>query len=322
MITLCSMNDVRVSPLMVPPSPGPSLSNPSVFVMPDGRILANVRNLNYVLYHSETGRFEHSWGPLNYLHGENDMTLTTTNILCELNLDLSIKSHARVETELLDVDPLWHFIGLEDARIVGWDGKIYLSGVRRDTTTNGQGRMELSEIVLKKSKVLEKSRVRIPAPPPDSSYCEKNWMPVLDRPFHWVKWTNPTELVEFNPLSGRTETRLLSDWRDIGAGDLRGGSQVIPFGDRYLALVHETHLFNSEAGRKNATYRHRFVLWDRNFNIVEVSDKFSFMDGQIEFCCGLAVLGEKLLITFGFQDNSAFVMSMPVRSLGRFLDAV
>ena len=32
------------------------------------------------------------------------------------------------------------------------------------------------------------------------------------------------------------------------------------------------------------------------------------MDGEIEFCCGLAELNDELLITFGFQDNAAFVL--------------
>ena len=36
------------------------------------------------------------------------------------------------------------FIGLEDGRLLKWNDKYYLTGVRRDTTTNGQGRMELS----------------------------------------------------------------------------------------------------------------------------------------------------------------------------------
>ena len=35
---------------------------------------------------------------------------------------------------------------LEDARLIKWLNKYYLSGVRRDTTPNGVGRMELSEI--------------------------------------------------------------------------------------------------------------------------------------------------------------------------------
>jgi len=35
------------------------------------------------------------------------------------------------------------------------------------------------------------------------------------------------------------------------------------------------------------------------------------MDAEIEFCCGLAQKGEDLLISFGFQDNSAFILKMP-----------
>ena len=74
-----------------------------------------------------------------------------------------------IDTSLLDQEPKWEFVGLEDARIVIWDGKTYLCGVRRDTTTNGEGRMELSEIVDGK----EVNRYRI-EPPNGHTYCEKN----------------------------------------------------------------------------------------------------------------------------------------------------
>ena len=313
------MEGVGLFPLLVPPSPGPSLANPSVNVLRDGRIVVNIRNLNYTLYHSELGRFEHSWGPLNYVHREDDQTLTTHNIFCELDKELNIKSHTVVETGIMDSVPLWNFIGLEDARIAHWNDRIYLTGVRRDTTTNGQGRMEVSEIAWNAGKAFEVSRKRIPAPPPDDSYCEKNWMPVADKPFHYVKWTNPTELVRFDPAEGTTETKSLSEFKHVGTGDLRGGSQVIPHGDGYIALVHEVDLFNSEAGRKNAVYRHRFISWDREFRLLDVSEKFSFMGGNIEFCCGMAPLGDDLLISFGFQDNAAFMARMPRSNLGSFL---
>jgi hypothetical protein len=196
---------------------------------------------------------------------------------------------------------------------------LFLSGVRRDTTTNGVGRMELSELVRKNGKVMEKNRSRIPAPGADNSYCEKNWMPVLDREYTYVKWTNPTEVVEFDPASGSCKTVILKDRKPFDTGDLRGGSQVVPFGDRYLAVVHEVCLYKSEAGRKNADYSHRFVLWDRDFELLEVSDPFKFMGAKIEFCCGMASLGDDLLITFGFQDNAAYLLGMPKDMLGRFL---
>lgn len=313
------MPGVSVHPLLVDPQPGPSLSNPSVAVLGDGRVVVNIRNLNYTLYHSERGRFEHSWGPLNYIHREDDQTLTTHNTLCELDDNLNIKLNSLVDTGMLDSKAMWHFVGLEDARVVQWGDRIYLTGVRRDTTPNGQGRMEISEVEWRGDNVYEISRKRIPVPSPNESYCEKNWMPVLDRPFHWVKWTNPTEMVRFDPDRLTTETILLSDFKDFGTADLRGGSQIVPIGDKYLAVVHESLLFNSAAGKKDVLYRHRFVVWDRNFRLLEVSRHFSFMGGNIEFCCGMAELEDNLLISFGFQDNAAFLASVPKPILWRFI---
>lgn len=310
-----------INPLLVPSTNiiGPSLSNPSILVCKNNEILVNLRNLNYVLYHSENGIFEHSWGPLCYLHQENDQRLVTNNILCKLDENFNINYNSVIDTIFLDENPLWEFVGLEDGRLIEWDNKLYLSGVRRDTTPNGIGRMELSELAFKKDKVIEKSRLRIPAPGADNSYCEKNWMPVLDRPYTYVKWTNATEVVEVNPIEKTCKTIILSKEKNLNTRDLRGGSQVIPMGDKYLAIVHEVNLFNSEAGRKNAVYTHRFVVWNKDFEIIEVSDSFSFMNAKIEFCCGMAEYKDKLLITFGLQDNAAYLLGMPKNILGKFL---
>jgi hypothetical protein len=318
---LCIENGGFVRPLLVPSDSivGPSLSNPSILVDSSGGVVVNLRNLNYVLYHSEKGRFEHIWGPLCYLHKENDLRLVTDNIMCRLDGSLNISSHSVIDTTFLDVDPIWEFVGLEDGRLVEWGGKTYLIGVRRDTTPNGQGRMEMSEISFKKNKFVETSRTRIPAPGKDDSYCEKNWMPVLDQEFTFVKWTNPTEVVRYHHSSGMTETIFLSDALELGTGDLRGGSQVIPLGDYRIALMHETNLFSSEAGRKDAIYRHRFVVWDRAWNVVEVSESFSILGGSIEFSCGMAERGDHLLITFGFQDNASYLLGLPKSILGRTL---
>ena len=310
-----------LNPLLVPSTNiiGPSLSNPSILVCKNNEILVNLRNLNYVLYHSENGIFEHSWGPLCYLHQENDQRLVTNNILCKLDENFNINYNSVIDTIFLDENPLWEFVGLEDGRLIEWDNKLYLSGVRRDTTPNGIGRMELSELAFKKDKVIEKSRLRIPAPGADNSYCEKNWMPVLDRPYTYVKWTNATEVVEVNPIEKTCKTIILSKEKNLNTRDLRGGSQVIPMGDKYLAIVHEVNLFNSEAGRKNAVYTHRFVVWNKDFEIIEVSDSFSFMNAKIEFCCGMAEYKDKLLITVGLQDNAAYLLGMPKNILGKFL---
>jgi predicted GH43/DUF377 family glycosyl hydrolase len=227
-----------------------------------------------------------------------------------LNDDLDIVHYAKVDTSKLDVKPLWEFVGLEDARLVKWNGKYYLSGVRRDLDTIGTGRMELSEIEITNTEVKEISRFRIPAPGDNTSYCEKNWMPILDKPFHYVKWTNGTEVVKVDIKKETCETVVLKDWT-WAPKDLRGGSQVIPYKDGYLTLNHETDLYQSEAGRKDATYRHKFTYWDKNWNIQKFSEVFSFLDAKIEFACGVAKYRNDYLISFGYQDNAAYILRVP-----------
>ena len=309
----------KIAPLLLSAEKiiGPSLTNPSVLNL-NGKLLVNLRNINYVLYHSELGQNEHFWGPLCYIHPEQNCVLATHNILCEVDSDYNIIKSNTIDTSLLDSNPLWEFIGLEDGRLAYWENKIFLSGVRRDTTTNGQGRMELSEICYE-DLTKEVSRKRMPAPPPDNSYCEKNWMPILDLPYHYIKWSNPTEVVKYDPNNNTTETVILTQYQNLNTKDLRGGSQVISYKDNYLALLHEVDLFNSETGKKNATYKHRFGLWDKNFNLIKISPLFDFMDGKIEFACGMCEYNEKIIITFGFQDNAAYLLEVNKKTIDDIL---
>lgn len=309
-----------IHPLIIPAETtnGTGLMNPSVFV--DGnRVLVNVRHVNYTLYHSENKRFQHKFGPLQYLNPENDIKLRTWNYLCVLDPNtFELSSINYVNTQKLDVEPLWEFIGLEDARVIKWHNELYLCGVRRDTTTNGEGRMELSRIINNK----EFSRVRIPAPEPNNSYCEKNWMPILDQPFHWVKWTNPTEVVRYDPKTNTTVTTHLDTANFVpGLPDQRGGSHVVPYKNFYVAITHEVDLTRPIVGQKDATYMHRFVVWDRDWNIVRITDAFTFMNADIEFCCGLAEYQGNFLISFGFQDNCAFVLKVPTSVIDQYLES-
>ena len=153
---------------------GTGLMNPSIFIDDDGDILVNLRHVNYTLYHAENNqRFPSRWGPLSYLHPEKDRRLVTTNYICRLNDDLEMTDYAKIDTSEFDVEPIWTFVGEEDCRLIQWNGTYYAVGVRRDTTTNGEGRMEYSELSIDKDnwKIKEISRVRIPAPAPNESYC-------------------------------------------------------------------------------------------------------------------------------------------------------
>jgi len=313
-------NGGDIQPLIVPENmitPG-GLFNPSIFLDTDGKVITNIRHCQYTLYHSEKLKYEHSYGPLVYLHPEDDITLTTTNYLTILDDDFKVAKALTVDTSELDVKPIWTFIGLEDARVVRWDNKLYYTGVRRDTTKNGQGRMELSEIELTPKSAKEISRVRIPTPRDKDSYCEKNWMPIIDQDYRYVKWSNPTEVVEYDPINHVTNQVHVGEYTNKSC-DFRGGSQVIPFGNHYIAISHTCFMHPSEAKRKNATYRHSIIVWDKNWNIVKYSKLFSFMDNLVEFCCGMTVVNDDVLISFGIQDNAAYVVKLPIEAFNKYI---
>lgn len=312
-----------IKPLIIPSefTNGTGTFNPSVYVYND-IIIVNVRHCQYTIYHSETSKYEHQWGPLLYLNPDNDQSLRTTNYFCTLDKNLDISTINKVDTSILDKKPLWEFIGLEDARIVIWDSTIYLTGVRRDIDNIGTGRMELSKIIVDdKYNVKEVERYRIPAPDGDGSYCEKNWMPIIDKPYHYVKWTNPTQIVKCDIFSNTVtcDSVFIGEAENLDY-DLRGGSQVIPYKNGYLALNHITYLFKSEAGRKNGNYKHQFTYWDKNWNLIKRSPIFDFMGAKIEFSCGLHKYEDSYLITFGFQDNASYILKVPEKVLDDFIN--
>jgi tetratricopeptide (TPR) repeat protein len=323
---LAIQNGGAINKLLLPSreTKGSGICNPSILVS-ENKILVNLRVVDYSLYHSENNQlFPSHWGPLSYIHPENYQKLKTTNYIVVLDKNLNQKSLKKVDTSKLDQDPAWEFVGLEDARLVEWNNELILVGVRRDVKENGEGRMEMSFL---DKDFKETKRLRIE--PPIYSYCEKNWMPIQDTCYNFVKWSNPTEVVEMdkfpkkNSLKSKTKIlkkQNLNHLKNKLNRDVRGSSQVINFGNFYLALTHEVDLYTNEIGQKDAQYYHRFIVWGSDFKIIKYSNEFKFLSAQIEFSCGMAIHENNLLITFSIQDSTSFILSCPISFIANFID--
>ena len=61
-------------------------------------------------------------------------------------------------------------------------------------------------------------------------------------------------------------------------------------------------------------------MCDKDWNIQKVSKQFSFMNGQIEFSCGMDIYNESFYITFGFEDNSAHMLEVKCDVLDEWFD--
>ena len=136
-------------------------------------------------------------------------------------------------------------------------------------------------------------------------------------PYHFVRWANPLEVVKINPDECSSEIIISKDDKLQLPRGLRGSSQVIPLGNEgdRVTITHEVDFFHHPGQHKDAYYYHRFIVWDKDWNLKRLSAPFSFMDTRIEFNTGLAIQGNDFLITYGYQDNAAYALRMPISLL-------
>jgi hypothetical protein len=84
-------------------------------------------------------------------------------------------------------------------------------------------------------------------------------------------------------------------------GRLRGGSQGVRVEGGWLFVVHDV-AFPPGGGR---LYLHRFVRLDDRLRLVSMTEPFYFERLGIEFCAGLAQVGDKLVASYAVNDGSA-----------------
>ena len=105
------------------------------------------------------------------------------------------------------------------------------------------------------------------------------------------------------------------------AKGFRGGSQaVLVEPGLWLACVHEVGM---NGGHR--VYEHRLVLFDENDNwrMVKTSPPFVFHKPfSIEFVAGMAVKGDRLVISFGDMDRTAHLVELRLTDVLKFLVAL
>jgi glycosyltransferase involved in cell wall biosynthesis len=262
------------------PADGYAPMNPSVCVV-DGRRLVLVRTVNYTV--TPQGQYP---------------TLDGSGIIRTHNHVLEMDSTWKISetTEIVDASGIprtkFPVEGFEDCRLwISPTGEFRASTTVRDLTESGH--CEMAILTLDAGwRATHVDVVR----DYEGAQTQKNWMPVTDRPWSFVYSCDPTVVIE------RRSPATVETHRSTPAeclADLRGGSQVIPFEDGWLALTHEV------AWRPERVYLHRFVRFDADFRVTAVTDPFYFEHVGIEFCAGLARDGERLVASYGVDDARA-----------------
>ena len=184
--------------------------------------------------------------------------------------------------------------GYEDCRLIEVDGCWYATATACDR--NPVGRAEMVLLRLDGPRVASVKRLEGLL----AGRHEKNWMPfVVDGSLHAVYTCGPTIVLRCDAATGEVKVVMQSPAPRIAAG-FRGGSQGIEVDGGHLFVVHEV-----DRGEPLLRYRHRFVLLGEDLALAAISAPFSFTLDRIEFCAGMALANDELVMSFGVSDAAA-----------------
>lgn len=262
------------------PPGGRKPMNPSVCVH-NRELWCVVRAVNYEIH--EKGR---------YSIDDADGVVRTENYLGRLQLDGGFVE----PTLMLDLDSSprqkSQIAGYEDVRLVSIDGALTGSATVCDRDPNGRrliARLHLDD---------RGNVIRADVQPSNQEH-EKNWMPLaVNGKFAWIYSIDPTAILP-GPL--RSCPFALEHQR---------GGATIAFGNGYLCVTHE--VIDTHEGR---IYLHRFVRLDDKFNVTAVTSTWVFAHHGIEFCCGMALDGDSLILSYGVHDKEAWIAQIDVKEI-------
>jgi glycosyltransferase involved in cell wall biosynthesis len=235
------------------------------------------------------------------------------NFLLRLGDNLEVQSSTEILPPADMPEPAFpRILGFQDVRAFAWRGELWSCATVRQFNPEGWYEQVLARIDGGSSTCrLTDWRVLRPDGPRQH---EKNWMPqAAGEQLRFVYLCDPTRVVDDYARTVSEETPA------IAAEEFRGSSQLIPFEDGWLALIHEVHWRD---GRR--FYDHRFVWFDQNDVLRRVSRGFFFKKPGIEFAAGLAWHpdGRRLLLSYGVDDCESWIAMADADEVRRVLDDV
>jgi hypothetical protein len=158
------------------------------------------------------------------------------------------------------------------------------------------------------AKVEELSILDCPSLPRQN--CEKNWLPFMDQNGNMrliYSW-DPFIVLDFEG------TVVSSTTPKVCLKQLRGSAPPVALngGNSFLGKVHQVNTFGNKR-----RYLHRFLLFNANYELTHMT--FAFNLGAepeyLEYCLGMVISKGNVVLTFGVNDERAYLMSIPLETI-------
>jgi len=278
-----------------PAHEGWSLFNPSLVAQGDG-ILVNVRSSNYRIV---DGRYE--------MPPVDGGIIRTDNLLARYELDLTLRDCRAIQAPYYPTTG-YPVDGLEDVRLRYTETGIGVSATVRNAAPF-DGRCRIATADLNVATAVASGLVVLDSL--STQEHEKNWMPLIGGPHDggWIYSCHHRGYV----VTVDRDPALAGAWlmhqraaSPLIAKEFRGGGQAVEFSGGYLAVIHEVAYVGSQRG-----YEHRFVWFDNDLALRRWSQPFAFREPRaIEFAAGLAVVGDRVVVSFGVRDAEAWLVEL------------
>jgi hypothetical protein len=263
---------------------GWSSTNPSIIKKPRGYLI-NIRLVNFDL----NGH--------TYSITDGSDVFRTENAIVEYDENLSYIGHSIILTPSYKKSS-FSVDGLEDVRLFFDQDQLFGSASVRNLQER-DGKNTICWFQINSGYIPEIT----PIISPNIAEHEKNWAPILDKPFTWLYMNGPETRV-----ADKRGTIFDLGRADHISKDFRGGSQLIPFRGGYLSVIHEV-TWTPES----RIYNHRFVVYNERKVIQRYSIPFYIKNEKtVEFAAGLATShdGKNIVVSYGHADKEAWTATI------------
>lgn len=197
--------------------------------------------------------------------------------------------------------------GLEDIRLFCFQNRLYYSGCfYKRSVTNPDSTMECGQYEFQESQyTINKHIIHSLRNHTEIVLCknEKNWSYVEYRGELCMvyKWY-PLQIGKVDFESGIfhiMEEKLVPELFK----NVRGSTPGYRWKNELWFVVHTTKIYDGEKPMRN--YKHMFVVFDTDMNLLRYSEYFSFEKYVIEFCTGLIIEEDRTIVSYSTLDRTS-----------------
>jgi predicted GH43/DUF377 family glycosyl hydrolase len=240
--------------------------------------MMNIRAVNY-------------WINVNGGYMNCDEYIFTNNKYIELDRDFNI-THEKFFDVKVDKR---HYLGIEDVRIFKSDTEdklIYLGTSQHD---DGKIGMLMGDYDTSATHLVSKE-IKCGF---NESWCEKNWVYVkYKNENHIIYRWGPLEICKVNPVTNNIDLIESKAKMPKIFEHVRGSTCGFNYKDEIWFVL---HLVSYDSLRN---YYHMFAVFDKDLNFLRHSAPFVFEDQCIEYCLGLIVEDDRVLLTHSTWDRT------------------